>query len=148
VENASGQVGENAISKSQEVMAQVSSALANDLDAAPRITPVLDMSQVEAGSARLNGLFGTRNIRVNAGIADGAASYTESRAGSFGYTGYDDRNVVEAVAAMNDRIAQLSEDIANLQIVLDTGILAGALTPKIDRKLGDLAALKGRSAFY
>ena len=148
VENASGQVGENAISKSQEVMAQVSSALANDLDAAPRITPVLDMSQVEAGSARLNGLFGTRNIRVNAGIADGAASYTESRAGSFGYTGYDDRNVVEAVAAMNDRIAQLSDDIANLQIVLDTGILAGALTPKIDRKLGDLAALKGRSAFY
>lgn len=65
---------------------------------------------------------------------------------------------ITAMSARNDRVASMCGEIvniisrylpqmANMQVVLNTGGLVGRLTPKIDNELGDIEYFKSRGVY-
>ena len=58
IENSSVAMAKVAISGTKDAIARVSELLNADIDSQPTIRPVLDLSDVESGAGRINGLFG------------------------------------------------------------------------------------------
>lgn len=57
---------------------------------------------------------------------------------------FNDKNMVEHLNSIEDRIVELTELIDTMQMVLDTGELVGAMAGKMDSELGTLAMRRGR----
>lgn len=79
---------------------------------------------------------------LNAGVAGVGASGI----GSYGalLASSEMRQVVEKLTDIRDDVAVLKENVANLQVVLDSGELVGATAVLMDEKLGQLAARRVR----
>lgn len=68
-EEASSVVGDNVIDNLRNTIKRISDIATSDIDTQPTIRPVLDLSDVESGTARLNALFSrSQAIRINAGM--------------------------------------------------------------------------------
>lgn len=119
----------------KRAMTQVATITDDDFGFSPVITPVVDMSNVNSAAGSMNGLFGGIN-RVAAVQAERYSSYTP--------TVTRDNSVVNELQSLSSRMDTLGEAITNMQIVLDTGVLVGATSAKMDARLGVLAARKGR----
>ena len=134
-------VGTNTADALRTVMASLSASLAEDMDPNPTIRPVLDLSDVENGTAYMRGLFtdprygfsaynsASMAARVS---ADGGPSYVRTTAQS------------PDMSEIADRLDSLAESMTHLQVVLETGVLVGQLTPAIDRELGRSYMRSGR----
>lgn len=116
-------------------MARVATVANDEFEWSPRITPVVDLSNVSNASRSINGAFG--------GIGTVGAAQAE-RYSSYIPTGSRSSGVVNEIQALSSRMDALGEAVTNMQIVLDTGVLVGATSSKMDAKLGVLAARKGR----
>lgn len=119
----------------KRAMTQVATMTDDDFGFSPVITPVVDMSNVNSAAGSMNGLFGGIN-RVAAVQAERYSSYAP--------TVTRDNSVVNELQSLSSRMDTLGEAITNMQIVLDTGVLVGATSAKMDARLGVLAARKGR----
>ena len=58
-------------------------------------------------------------------------------------SGNDD--IVEAITELRSDVSMLSESIRHMQVVLDSGTVAGELAPAIDLELGALANWRRRN---
>lgn len=68
-EEASSIVGDNVIDNLRNTIKRISDIATSEIDTQPTIRPVLDLSDVESGTARLNALFSrSQAIRINAGM--------------------------------------------------------------------------------
>ena len=146
-------------------MASVSRALAEDVSSHPTITPVLDLSNVNAGMADLNRNFGSRSISVEPGsynrpgiirpdtsiskadMIGNAVNMNNEVARSLGVIAAKSNDpaikeafnkIVEANNEMNEKVLKKLE---NMQIVLDSGAIAGGVTDTVDGNIG-------RKTFY
>lgn len=119
----------------KRAMTQVATITDDDFGFSPVITPVVDMSNVNSAAGSMNGLFGGIN-RVAAVQAERYSSYAPAST--------RDNSVVNELQSLSSRMDALGETITNMQIVLDTGVLVGATSAKMDARLGVLAARKGR----
>ena len=129
-------VSDDYISEMKEAFAPLAAMEAAGIDANPVITPVLDMSRIRSGLSGMNSMLGGsygvnmmpsfgRNIQVPDVTASISASNTYMQ-------------------SMNERLDQLNANITNLQVVLDSGILVGAMGPKLDKWLGSQASRYSR----
>lgn len=66
ITNASEELANNPINAIADTITQISSLFTEDLDAAPTITPILDMSNVESGASELDTLFSTQQAQIAA----------------------------------------------------------------------------------
>lgn len=102
----------------------------------PTITPVMDMSEMTAQSAdfrnTLSG-FDFQGMTAKANV-DGATINNSIQS----------RDIVNEIKALNDRMAIMDEHLANMQIVLDSGVLVGATSAKMDNQFGIMAMRRGR----
>ena len=51
---------------------------------------------------------------------------------------------MEELKVMSKQFEELSVAVKNMQIVLDTGVVAGSITEKVDANLGTLTTRRGR----
>ena len=107
------------------------------IDPNPAIRPVLDMTDIEAG---LNGLDSsltkTRAFGLFSGsfFRDTADSLMTNENGRLG--GSDNSDVVGEIQTLEELIADMNDQLENMQIVLDTGALVGQTTSAYDHSLG------------
>ena len=137
VEKSSTALGETAIDSAGNVLGMISRIMAEDANAHPTITPVLDMSQVNADMQAFgNGTYsGTIGLNTS-GIA--------GRAGRIGqaYESVPDQNGIgldSVLAQMSELGAQIQEmgaSIRKMKIVLDSGVVAGGVTDDVDSNIG------------
>lgn len=59
-------VGDTAVNSLRDVISKVADSVSGDLDLAPTIRPVLDLTNVEAGKSKLGSMFNTSGINVSA----------------------------------------------------------------------------------
>lgn len=118
-------------------------------DGAPVITPIVDVSAVKDGASQistlLSGSYGyglTSSISTMRNLA--AISSNERKDDSTEPRQNGSPDVVAAVNNLGSRLDELNENISNLELVTDTGVLAGELTPKIDKNLGKISKNKER----
>ena len=121
----------------REALSPLDSALSDQFNFNPTITPVLDMSNIREGLGGIGGLFGNRyamNMTVPSFARNTQVPNVQSApAMNASY-----------IAAIEDRFDQLNENIANLKIYLDTGVLVGSTVLAYDKALGARAARSTR----
>ena len=119
----------------KKAMTQIATMSDEDFSFSPVITPVVDMSNVSSAAGSMNGLFGSMRT---------VASAQAERYSGYIPTSSRDSAITNEIQSLSSRMDTLGEAITNMQIVLDTGVLVGATSAKMDARLGVLAARKGR----
>ena len=147
--NRSYEAGLSLADNAREGLAFASDAIADVLsnDYEPTVRPVLDLTNVESQAGYLDNLF-TREQHLS--IQNVTRTRGQSEMDSLGSllrdslsSGNDD--IVEAITELRSDVSMLSESIRHMQVVLDSGTVAGELAPAIDLELGALANWRRRN---
>ena len=138
----SGELGEVSMTSLMSALDEAADMFGSETDIEPTITPVLDLSEVTDGAQRINGLFGSGYSMRLAGKANLDVNGKLSR--SLDGINVNNSNVVSAITGIRNDIQALEETITNLQMVMDTGAVVGALAGPMDNALGRRALHVGR----
>ena len=144
--SAGKQMAESAMAGIQGLGDLLASIIADDIDVAPTITPVIDLTNVTSGLATMDSMFGTRNISLDSDTSNrlGSGIQTLNQNGiTIGKVG-DNSDVVASIQNLTDRVNKLGASMTRMQVVLDTGATVGAIAPSMDRQLGRMEAYKER----
>ena len=163
VANASENLASTAISGLKDAIKAATNLTDLGIDINPTITPVLDLSNIEAGSTQLDKLTNGWN---GVGIST-SSTLASSAANSFNKTSMAKANMAletqnglsllkSAINSLESRESDEKLDtivgmmtefmplIGQGQVVLDTGATVGALAPRMDAELGRRASMRGR----
>ena len=138
VEGASEDLSNGAIDSATDAMAAFAALMAQDIDANPTITPVLDLSNVTAGSDAINRMLAEEKelSLAGAGASYSSESIPRNDNGTSEYRGQDLTWINTAIDSLGQRIDAMGTAISNMQIVLDSGALVGGVTDGVNRNLG------------
>ena len=145
---------DNSSDKAVSVMSSLVGMIANivdsDMDFSPTISPVVDMSNIHAGIGEMQSAFSAeRSVNLGMSISQGHQIRSISEAEAFAAKLADanarsDSNILSAIEEIKNDFGELVNRLSNLQVVMDTGTLVGAITPEMDRSLGVAAMLNRR----
>ena len=146
VDQSSANVGESAINSARTALNNLS-YLTEDMDPEPTIRPVLDLSDVSNGFQTIDGLFNTERM-IGGSFFNGLSSLRNTRAMSYDQGKINNKNdnqeIVSELRQLSKQFDELSSAVANMQVVLDTGVLVGQTSAQMDTQLGTLASRRGR----
>lgn len=144
VSNSAENIGENAVSSLGNSLMKVSDVLSDEVNLDPTIRPVLDLSSVISGSNQIDALLSNRTMALS-GINASFSSETSRLAALL--SGMQDVNnqngVINAIRELKTEFAYMTDAVQRMQIVLDTGVVAGAVTPFVGDRLQHEATMKG-----
>jgi tape measure domain-containing protein len=137
---AAEDVSNDALSAVSDVIEAMNIASDDGLDIQPTITPVVDMSNVSAASGMLNGYFGQVPMNVSSylnssTISDALAAISQNAAGS--------TDVVSAIKELRSDVQYLGQAIGQAKVTLDTGVIAGAVTPGVSARINKQVSSRG-----
>jgi hypothetical protein len=142
VTDASASLGTDTVDALGQAIAGISDVLASDVEAEPVIRPVLDLTDVANGLGRLDGLTADRSLRLGASVNQNGGG---SQQDGFGKTiEASNGKVVSAIEALEAKVGGLFEKVTRMQVVMDTGILVGAMAGPMDAALGGLSTMTRR----
>jgi hypothetical protein len=121
----------------------------NSIDTNPRITPVLDLSNVTEGMSTMNGLFDTTHAYRLGMLTSGEAKLTTASKVNLMYqngSNFSDENTVAAINNLNGEVSTLKDAINGMQVVIDGRALVGQIATPMDKALGKkaMAGRRGR----
>lgn len=133
----------------QAVLSRLNTIVNEGMDVQPVITPVMDLSNIYAGVGAANSLLNNQNGTYFGGIYTGNLG-RNVQAIRTGYTPrantvqVNNREVVQAINDLGERLDGMAQSIENLKLVTDTGALVGQMEGKIDQRLGVRQKYKDR----
>ena len=163
VANASENLASTAISGLKDAIKAATNLTDLGIDINPTITPVLDLSNIEAGSTQLDKLTNGWNgigINTSSTLASSAANSFNKTSMAKASMALETQNGLSLLkSAINSLESRESDEkldtivgmmtefmplIGQGQVVLDTGATVGALAPRMDVELGRRASMRGR----
>ena len=147
---ASADMARGTIQSVSRLISDMSTIIDSDMEITPTISPILDMTNVQNG---LNQMDST--LSANRSIALGMSVVSKNQNGlayQFGdaISKLADANtqsngqIVDAIDGFKSDLSDLVDKVSQLQVVMDTGELVGAISPEMDRSLGVAAMMKRR----
>ena len=147
---ASADMARGTIQSVSRLISDMSTIIDSDKEITPTISPILDMTNVQNG---LNQMDST--LSANRSIALGMSVVSKNQNGlayQFGdaISKLADANtqsngqIVDAIDGLKSDLSDLVDKVSQLQVVMDTGELVGAISPEMDRSLGVAAMMKRR----
>ena len=130
---AESTVRDSALAGLADTMARIGELAGLD-DYQPTITPVLDLSDVNAGFQSINSLFSSRRGLALAGEA--SAWQNESMRRRYEIQNDNSAASYEGFGTIGTKLDELGSAILNRQVVLDSGEVVGGLAEPMDRALG------------
>lgn len=122
------------------VAAAITQMLNENTNLDPTITPVLDLTNMAAGIAVINGWLGGNGQGMTIDTSNAnrlAANYAPRESDSTpNQNDIDLSGIYTRMEALGQGISQLGSDVAKMKLVLDTGVVAGAITPYVDEEIG------------
>ena len=136
VEGSVNNLSDTIISQFGNPLDYISRIASGELQVDPSIQPVLDTSRIGKGAGSIGALLNGQAVTIGGLSGQIAADIGE----------LDSRNldVVMELRALREDMALMGDDIANMQVVMDTGALVGATAAPMDKALGRRAVFKGR----
>ena len=131
-----GSIADRAIAAFGNPLEYVSKIMSGELTYDPSIRPIMDMSSVRSGAMSINGMFQNQNVAV--------AGFSGRLAADIGQLQRDNQDVVDEIALLREDMADMTERMTNLQVVMNNGALVGQLAPGMDGEIGWRATRKGR----
>lgn len=102
----------------------------------PSIRPVIDSSAIRSGAGTINSMIGAQQIQLS--------GYSGQLAADISQLDNSNLRVIEELQQLRADMADMTEQITNMQLVMDTGALVGQISGPIDRSLGRSMVRKGR----
>ena len=130
-------LGERALDSTKAVVGSYMDTLLSGIDTTPTIRPVVDTSGVVSGIQSINGMFGGRTISFGSTFNRHVSAISSGNSGS-------NKDVVNAIQALNSKFDHLNQAMNNMKIVLDDGTLVGHMASGMDKQLGVLAGRRER----
>ena len=95
-ENSASAIAEGVLNNVKDPLSNVSKILNDDIDANPKITPVVDLTNVKNGARLLNGMLGDQDVRINArtGMLAGTVGEIQNR--------HDNSDVISAIKDLKE----------------------------------------------
>lgn len=144
IQDAGASLGNSALIGAQTTLEYLYSVINSSMDMQPVIRPVVDTTGITTGAAQIGGILSGTSMPIRGFMAtQPPAMASLSGIDSVAVLARSNQNVVDAVTSLGSRIDSLGNKIANLQMVTDTGVLAGEMQDRIDRNLGVIAIRKG-----
>lgn len=120
---------------------QANSILQDGNQFTPVITPILDLSNFSAGASQMQGMIDLSAVR-------GASYYTYatdmSEVIASLQANQNGSGIAQELSEIRGDLAELSNAVTNMQIVMDGDIVVGQIAPRMDSALGQIAGYKGR----
>lgn len=147
--------GDKVLNAFNSVVSRIVDAINGNIDMSPVIRPVLDLSEIQNGQARIGSILGTNSYSFSPDM-----SYSMNRVGGVvqaaGDVSLRSTAVNDFMLNMRKEMSQINTDnrtiitalsrylpyipeISHMQVTLDKKTLVGELVPAIDAKLGDVA---------
>ncbi len=146
VSNAAGNVADGAIDTATKGVMALSDAIGfNDIDQ-PVIRPVLDLSDIRAGSESIHRILTPSPIvpSRSSALASGIASSQRTRQIDTQEKSSRNQDMSNLVDKFNEKIDAMTEEIKNFKIYMDGTTLVGYMSPRVNRSLGQQVTLAGR----
>ena len=140
VRNSAVVMSEEAVNGAATVLSIISDLMDENLDANPTISPVLDLTNMQAGMSTMDQwLAEDRGMSIDTSVAGRMASryMPNTTTPEINQNGTDYSGIYEHMMTLGEQIGALGEQIAKMQIVLDTGVVAGGVAPDVDKYIGD-----------
>ena len=99
-----------------------------DLVYDPSIRPVFDGSGLYKGASSINSMLGAQTISV--------AGLTGKLATDIGTLDQSNQDIINELRALREDVTLLGDDIAEMQVVMDSGALVGSIAAPMDKALG------------
>ena len=115
-----------------------------DTDYHPTITPVMDLSNIQNGSNSLNKMVSSLPNAFGIDADVSAKNAMMSQAMAMLGRSNDYSSILNGMADFREDMAEFMNMMANLQIVMDSGVLVGELAPSMDGALGYRQVFAGR----
>lgn len=137
-ENAAVSMLETASTTMLAMASIINEGIEDGLNISPVITPVVDLNGVQRSTDALNGMWNAVNFKMG-GLSSRLASFNSNME-----VNSNNVDVVNAIESLQDNLESLSAKVGNLQVVLDSGILVGAISGQMDVALGQTYKRKAR----
>ncbi len=102
-------------------------------ESVPAITPVVNMNKLQNGLRTMDTALAAQRSYLMANAANASIDTSVHKEVSI-----NNQAAVDAITRLNGDILNLGDRLANMQIMLDTGIVAGQMAPAMDSELGTL----------
>ena len=144
---AGTEFGETTLDTMKDAINKLSSEIQNDKDFNPTITPILDLSGIEENANLIGSMLNIDKpiqLAANAGLtfSGGLNNLLESIQAAI--PDNDTEDVVDAINDLRSDMAVINQRLTNMQIVMDSGELVGALVEPMDQQMGFNATLVER----
>lgn len=142
-------LGNTAINSMSESISKIADVINGDMEFEPTIRPVMDLSDVTNGVGSINSMFrGNRGMALSAAVSIGNQNAQNSQAEMFGkiqeMSEKTNLKFTSAIDSLRNDFNNLSSKLEQMQVVMDTGALVGAIAPNMDNALGGLAKMNRR----
>lgn len=146
VTDAATGMTEQAIQTASTLVQMISDILSDEANNELLITPVLDMTNMDAGLDDFNRRLSSGQLGLNVGASAAIA-------GRLGYGEYeapvptqtDLTGVYDRIENLGTQILGMQESIAKMKLVLDTGVVAGGVANRVDEIIGQKIWLLDRN---
>ena len=131
--NAMSNVSDMMMSSFTNPLNYVMQMLNGELQYDPSIRPVLDTSNIASGAYGINSMFDNQNVTLS-GLSGTIAA-------DIGRLDNSNADIIKELRALRTDVTDMGKEISNMQVVMDSGRLVGAIASDMDSALG------GRSSY-
>ena len=118
----------------------LSSPFATEYTATNRLNPVLDLSNIQNGSAAISALLNGQSVSMR-GLR---SSLTADLADDLLGINFNSDDIVNAIYDLKTDVQTLTQEMASMQMVMDTGAVVGQLAKPMNTALNKIAVYKSR----
>jgi hypothetical protein len=133
VTDASGSVSKEALNTLKASLSGISDSMSELDELNPRITPVLDLSQIQNGNGIISSMLNGRQGIFMHGTVPAAVGDIQSMA--VDVQSVTNRDIVNSLDNLRNEFSSLEDRMSNLQVILDSGTLVGEVSPRISSEL-------------
>lgn len=136
LDKAAGGIGTKLIQAFATPLDLISGLMDGTIEYDPTIKPVVDPSNVTKSAASINSAFQTESFDIGKFSGTLAADINTLRR--------NDESLITELRALREDVNDMTDEIANMQMVLDTGVLVGEISSQVDYSLGTASIRKKR----
>ena len=139
---AGSEMAESARFGLSNIIQTIADIVNSDMDMAPTIRPVLDLSNITNGAGVLDSLFyPQRTLGLAGQVSMAFAARGEQQTQTITINNDD---VVEELRSLRADMTELTDRMERMRVVLDTGTLVGEMAGPMDNALGQRVTRRGR----
>lgn len=146
VEDSTEAIGDAAVNGLNDSLVRVAAALDEGIDFEPTITPILDLSNVEAGANEINDLMSGKSMNLASDVASVIESTDTVPASELEEL---KKSFAEQTEKLGSNFSSMTSSliknlVGNMKVYLDGKTLVGEIAPQMDQQLGKITKQKLR----